>query len=124
MEPTRHPLGDTTRHVGRIVRDLRERQGISTTAMAQRLTALGRRISQSGVTRLETGQRRIDVDDLAALAAVLGVHPAALLPAAPTPEGPADACALHGHSYDSHEISGPGPRVCNDCGHTEETTED
>ncbi|MFD3849218.1 helix-turn-helix domain-containing protein [Streptomyces microflavus] len=114
MEPTRHPLGDTTRHVGRTVRDLRERQGTSTTVMAQRLTALGRRISQSGVTRLETGQRRIDVDDLVALAAVLGVHAAALLPSAP-----ADPCAAGEHAYDSCEIS-TRPRTCNDCGHTED----
>ncbi|MDQ1039435.1 transcriptional regulator with XRE-family HTH domain [Streptomyces sp. V3I8] len=83
MQPTRQPLGDTTQHVARTVRDLRERQGISTTVMAERLTARGRRISQSGVTRLETGQRQITVDDLTALAAVLGVRPAALLPATP-----------------------------------------
>ncbi|MFJ7242839.1 helix-turn-helix domain-containing protein [Streptomyces olivaceus] len=82
-DSTRHPIGDTTRHVGRTVRDLRERHGISTTALAERMTALGRRITQSGVTRLETGQRRIDVDDVAALAAVLGVRPAALLPRTP-----------------------------------------
>ncbi|MFF9087745.1 helix-turn-helix domain-containing protein [Streptomyces sp. NPDC014991] len=116
MQPTRHPLGDTTRHVGLTVRDLRERQGISTTVMAERLTALGRRIAQSGVTRLEAGQRRIDVDDLTALAAVLGVRPASLLPSG----APLDPCASGEHAYDNREISGPGPRVCNDCGHTED----
>ncbi|WP_433855071.1 helix-turn-helix domain-containing protein [Streptomyces kronopolitis] len=88
MEPTRQPLGDATRHVGRTVRGLRKRQGISTMAMAERLSALGRRISQSGVTRLETDQRRIDVDDLTALAAVLGVRPASLLPSGGALEGP------------------------------------
>jgi transcriptional regulator with XRE-family HTH domain len=85
--------------------------------MAERLTALGRRISQSGVTRLETGQRQITVDDLTALAAVLGVRPASLLPSGGALEDP---CAAGRHSYDSREISGPGPRVCNDCGHTED----
>ncbi|AYC41983.1 helix-turn-helix domain-containing protein [Streptomyces griseorubiginosus] len=116
MQPTRQPLGDTTRHVARTVRDLRERQGISTTVMAERLTALGRRISQSGVTRLETGQRQITVDDLTALAAVLGVRAASLLPSG----APLNPCADGEHSYDSREITGPGPRTCNDCGHLEE----
>jgi transcriptional regulator with XRE-family HTH domain len=116
MQPTRQPLGDTTQHVARTTRDLRERQGISTTVMADRLTALGRRISQSGVTRLETGQRQITVDDLTAIAAVLGVRPVALLPS----DGMADPCAAGTHAYDSRTISGPGPRVCNDCGHIED----
>ncbi|MCP9990022.1 helix-turn-helix transcriptional regulator [Streptomyces albogriseolus] len=89
---------------------------MSTTVMAERLTALGRRISQSGVTRLETGQRRIDVDDLTALASVLGVRPARLLPAGP----PGDPCEHGHHSYDSREVAGDQPRVCNDCGHTED----
>jgi transcriptional regulator with XRE-family HTH domain len=77
-------LGRTTAHVAAIVRDLRKQKRISTTAMAALLVAQGRQISQSGVVRLETGQRRIDVDDLAALAAALGVAPARLLP----PVGP------------------------------------
>ncbi|MFF8963531.1 helix-turn-helix domain-containing protein [Streptomyces globisporus] len=110
----RHPIGATTRHVGHTVRDLRERQGISTTVLAERLTALGRRIAQSGVTRLEAGQRRIDVDDLTALAAVLGVRPASLLPSG-GPDAPEDTCRLNGHSYDDPGVATEWPRRCNDC---------
>lgn len=80
MPTTRRPVGPTTQHVAATVRHLRQESGIPTTALARRLAALGHPISQSGVTRLETGQRHITVDDLATLAAVLGVQPAELLP--------------------------------------------
>lgn len=62
---------------------------MSTTTFSRRLEAFGHPISQSGVTRLETGQRQTTVDDLTALATVLGVVPSALLPRALTDEVPA-----------------------------------
>jgi transcriptional regulator with XRE-family HTH domain len=43
------------------------------------MTAAGRKITASGVQRIEAGARRIDVDDLVALARALGVTPADLL---------------------------------------------
>ena len=89
MATTRRPIGPTTRHVAASVRQLRSEFGISTTTLAGRLEALGHPISQSGVTRLETGQRQITVDDLTALAAVLGVVPSALLPRPALLEDPA-----------------------------------
>ncbi|MFJ6852175.1 helix-turn-helix domain-containing protein [Streptomyces sp. NPDC091271] len=120
MPTTRRPLGPTTRHVAASIRQLRTEFGMSTTTMAGRLEALGHPISQSGVTRLETGQRQITVDDLTAVATVLGVVPAALLPCTRAQEAADGACRVNGHSYDSREISGPGPRVCNDCGQIED----
>ncbi|MEU6028030.1 helix-turn-helix transcriptional regulator [Streptomyces tauricus] len=116
--PTRkRPPGPYTRHVAATIRDLRERAGLNTTEVARRLTAAGRETHQTTVSRIESGTRAISVDDVAALAAVLGVRPASLLPSG----APADPCADGEHSYDSREISGPGPRVCNDC---EEELED
>ncbi|MFJ1749703.1 helix-turn-helix domain-containing protein [Streptomyces sp. NPDC088116] len=89
MPTARRPIGPTTRHVAASIRQLRTELGMSTTTMAGRLEALGHPVSQSGVTRMETGQRQITVDDLTALAAVLGVTPSALLPRTTEPEFPA-----------------------------------
>ncbi|WP_202129048.1 helix-turn-helix domain-containing protein [Pseudarthrobacter sp. ATCC 49987] len=47
--------------------------------LARRLAALGRPIPSLGLRRIEAGERRVDVDDLMALAVVLGVSPLALL---------------------------------------------
>ncbi|MET7639338.1 helix-turn-helix transcriptional regulator [Streptomyces sp. NPDC005438] len=118
MSTREGPPGPYTRHVAATIRDLRERAGLNTTELARRLTAAGRPIHQTTVSRIESGSRAITVDDVAAFAAVFGVRPAALLPG--DPEDPACACRLHGHSYDSREITGPGPRTCNDCGQQEQ----
>ncbi|AEM87051.1 hypothetical protein Strvi_7716 [Streptomyces violaceusniger Tu 4113] len=47
--------------------------------LSQRLSKLGRPILPSGITKLEQAQRRIDVDDLMALAVALEVTPTRLL---------------------------------------------
>ncbi|MEW1685073.1 helix-turn-helix transcriptional regulator [Streptomyces sp. NPDC093594] len=117
MPKMTRPWGELTKQVARTVRDLRERRSWTTDDLSRRLTDAGYSLAQSGVARLESGGRRITVDDLEALAAVFGVHPTALLSSG-APE--ADPCAVHGHSYDSREITGPGPRTCNDCGHIED----
>lgn len=57
----------------------RKARGWSTYELAGKLAAAGRAIPQSGVSRIESGARRVDVDDLTALAAVLGVSPVLLL---------------------------------------------
>ncbi|SCK37291.1 Helix-turn-helix domain-containing protein [Streptomyces sp. WMMB 714] len=75
--------GPVTHHVAARLRDLRERAGLSTPELARRLTASGWPTTQPTVTKTEMGQRRIDVEELAALALVLGVRPADLLPPAP-----------------------------------------
>lgn len=48
---------------------------MSTYDIAARLADIGWPIAQTGVARIETGQRRVDVDDLLALASVLNVSP-------------------------------------------------
>lgn len=47
--------------------------------VAMELTKLGRRFSANAVVKMENGLRRIDVDDLMALAVVLDCGPLALL---------------------------------------------
>lgn len=71
------------RHVaGRVaanVRQLRERRGLTLDELSQRLGEIGRPILKSGLSKLETGQRRVDVDDLLALAIALETSPNRLL---------------------------------------------
>jgi transcriptional regulator with XRE-family HTH domain len=112
MPTQQRPPGPYTKHVAATVRDLRQRAGLTTAQLARLLTETGRPTHQTTATRLESGDRAITVDDLEALARVFGIRPAALLPTPIT----TDPCARDQHAYDSREISGPGPRVCNDCG--------
>lgn len=63
-------------HIARNVRRLRERQRIPYTELAERLASVGHPIPVLGLRRIEDMERRVTSDDLAALAAVLGVaHP-------------------------------------------------
>ena len=61
------------------VERLRKDRGLSLRALSERLAVAGRRILPSALHAVSQGTRRIDVDDLAALATVFGVTPAALL---------------------------------------------
>lgn len=70
------PSGDNVRHR---LRELRERQRLSYAELSRMLDRTGRDIPPLGLRRIEAGDRRVDVDDLVALAVVLGVSPATLL---------------------------------------------
>jgi hypothetical protein len=74
------PLGPTGRRVASNVRVWRRRRGLSTPQLQERLSELGQPILESGISRLESGIRRTDVDDdLVALAVALDVSPNLLL---------------------------------------------
>lgn len=60
--------------LGRILRERREAAGLRQDELA---TKLG--VPQSFVSKCETGERRVDVVELTAIARALGVPPAALL---------------------------------------------
>jgi transcriptional regulator with XRE-family HTH domain len=81
------PLGEAGVHAGQAVARLREARGWDQQGLAERLALAGRPMSQPIVSRMEAGTRRIDVDDLVAVAEVLQVTVGALLPpeAAPVP---------------------------------------
>ncbi|MER6557243.1 helix-turn-helix transcriptional regulator [Streptomyces sp. NPDC001027] len=73
------------------LRRIRNARGLSTTKLAVLLKDAGQSIPATGITRIEKGERRVDVDDLMALAIALGVSPSALLlPPTDSPEQTVD----------------------------------
>ena len=74
-----NPIGPTGIAVGRNVRRLRIAAGTTQAELAERLAKRGRPIPVASIGRLENGERRVEVDDLTALAAALNVAPAELL---------------------------------------------
>lgn len=78
-------VGAVGRVVARNVGYLREERGLSYRDLAQCMTEAGRPISHTSVYRLESGDYRVDVDDLVTLALVLRVSVTALI-AAPREE--------------------------------------
>ncbi|MEU1445492.1 helix-turn-helix domain-containing protein [Streptomyces mirabilis] len=70
------PVGDQLRT--NLVR-IRQSRSLSTTALALKMAALGRPMHATGVTKIEKGDRRVDVDDLAVLAKALHVSVTQLL---------------------------------------------
>jgi transcriptional regulator with XRE-family HTH domain len=75
----RNPLAATGQTVRTNIRRLREARSFGYAELARRLKATGRSIPELGLRRIEEGERRVDVDDLMALAAALEVSPSALL---------------------------------------------
>ncbi len=77
-------IGPMHRRVAAGVAYWRNKRGWSLDDLSENLADIGRPIHAVSLSRLGTGQRRIDVDDLAALAKVFGVRPEDLLsPAEP-----------------------------------------
>ena len=81
MAGFRKELGPTGRRVADAIRRIRrgDKQDITTAELSRRLTALGQPIPDTSITKTEQGTRRVDVDDLVALAAALGTTPNTLL---------------------------------------------
>ncbi|MBB4984949.1 helix-turn-helix domain-containing protein [Streptomyces nymphaeiformis] len=84
---SRIEFGRTGRAVAANVRRLRGERGLSLRGLAEALERHGRHLGEDALGKIErgaragvcSGVRRVDVDDLAALAAVLEVMPAELL---------------------------------------------
>lgn len=72
-------VGPSGMTVARNVARLRNARGFTTVQLAKLLEDAGRPITASSITKLELGQRKVDVDDLNVLAVVLRVSPSALL---------------------------------------------
>ena len=68
-----------TKHVAATVARLRAEQRMPLTELAARLAKLGTPIARLGLLRLERGERRVDVSEVAALAKALGVPPLLLM---------------------------------------------
>ena len=70
------PIGVNVAHT---VRQFREDRRLGFAELSRQLAEIGREIPPLGLRRIESGERRVDVDDLVALAVVLDVSPLALL---------------------------------------------
>ncbi|TKG66184.1 helix-turn-helix domain-containing protein [Prauserella endophytica] len=78
-EKRANDIGPIGEHIAENVRSLRNEQRLTTRELAERLSELGRPIPPTGITRVEKLQRRVDADDLIALALALGVSPVRIL---------------------------------------------
>ncbi|WP_165384224.1 helix-turn-helix domain-containing protein [Leucobacter triazinivorans] len=74
-----NPAGITNTHVAQNIRAARQAIGMDLRTMSDGLHAAGRKMSPSGISKLEAGDRRVDVDDLTVIAYLLRTTPAALL---------------------------------------------
>ncbi|MDI3210489.1 helix-turn-helix transcriptional regulator [Arthrobacter sp. AL12] len=77
MAEKKNPLGPTGEYVRENVARLRGRMQYK--ELSEQLGELGRPIPPLGLRRIEAGERRVDADDLMALAVALGVPPNSLL---------------------------------------------
>jgi len=74
-----NPAGITNTHVAQNILAARQAIGMDLRTMSDGLHAAGRKMSPSGISKLEAGDRRVDVDDLTVIAYLLRTTPAALL---------------------------------------------
>lgn len=72
-------VGPTGVRTAENLRRIRDARGLSTARLSKLLEDVGRPIQPTGITKIEKKERKVDVDDLVALALVLNVSPLALL---------------------------------------------
>ena len=70
---------DASQTFSRRLREAREAQGLSQRDLTSRLRAIGLRINQAAIVRIERGERKIPLDEAIAIAAALDVSPLALI---------------------------------------------
>ncbi|WP_280215934.1 helix-turn-helix domain-containing protein [Nocardia cyriacigeorgica] len=99
MPAKKNPLGATGEAVRSNVARHRKRLNLTYADLARRLESGGRPIAVLGLSRIEAGERRVDADDLMALAYALEVNPHALLiPPIDTRDGEPASVAVTGFS--------------------------
>lgn len=84
--------------VGKNLARIRAQVGVTTRTLAASLAENGLPMSSSGITDIERGKRGVNVDQLTALAAALGVSPIALLTPLPDDGNPDGEVILSGTS--------------------------
>jgi transcriptional regulator with XRE-family HTH domain len=80
-------FGPAGRTAAENTRRLRNGRGLSIYQLSELLSRAGRPIAASQISKIERAERRVDVDDLMALAVALGVSPSALLLPADAQQG-------------------------------------
>lgn len=92
MATRRVELGTTGETVRANISRLRRDRGLTLRDLADRMAETGRPLAHNSISEIERGARRVDVDDLVALALALEVSPLAILlpveDAALSPNGP------------------------------------
>lgn len=71
--------GSTSALVAANIKHMRQLRDWSLQSFAAKVTRAGWPLTHDAMWRIETGRRRIDVDDLVAIASALGVPPETLL---------------------------------------------
>lgn len=74
-----HSIDKTGEMVAQNIARVRKSSNVSLQELERRLDGLGRRISFSGLSKIERHLKRVEVDDLMAIAIALDVSPLALL---------------------------------------------
>ncbi len=71
--------GPVAEYVRENLQQIRKRRGLTRPELSAQLAGVGRPLLPTGIAKIEDGTRRVDVDDLVALAIALGVNPTRLL---------------------------------------------
>ncbi|WP_231390205.1 helix-turn-helix domain-containing protein [Nocardia sp. CNY236] len=101
MAPKMNPLGPTGEAVRANVARHRKRLNLTYAELSRRLDSINRQIPVLGLSRIEAGERRVDADDLLALAVALEVSPTTLLmPDAARRDDPVSATGIEGPAQD------------------------
>lgn len=79
MAGVKKNAGPTSRRAAANLKRIRQRKGLTAAEVARRAVVYGSPILDTAITKTETGSRRMDIDDLMVLAAVLDVSPNELL---------------------------------------------
>jgi transcriptional regulator with XRE-family HTH domain len=104
-------VGEAGRRVAKAIQLTRQNKRMTLRDMAAALTALGRPIGENSLGRMERGERRVDVDDLYAVAEVLEVPVAHLLEGrvdatvSATVRAHAQVAAVVGHAEDARVVT-------------------
>ena len=84
-----NPAGHTNQQVAANLRRARQSIGVDLRELSARIKETGRTVSPSALSKIENGDRRVDVDDLTVFAYALETTPAALLTPAEDAAAPA-----------------------------------
>lgn len=104
-------LGATGEAVARNIKRLRTEQGLTYARLSELLGRLARPIPTLGLRKIESGGRRVDADDLLALAVVLRTAPVTLLMPDVANAGPEDRVEMTGTDPSGPPVQVPAQAV-------------